>query len=589
MRKKLLLLSMLISLFTFGIIAQATDFEDDDYIPFDEDLSIIGGEETASSEVVPKSSIAQGLWIEAMSINKSIIRDIATGEIPGYEFDNSQFKSYANWWFWGDINSNFHLDAEISVWDFSKTMYQANSFAANVPDVTLGDGFQSLASMFFSPLYYGNDDGIGVFNKMGFNIVTPYVLTRIGYGQLKENGMSAFTGIYNVLDRWDDVGNGYLEISNGNDIKEIGKIKLNILSALSLMRGTYGTYNFIDVSMEEYFRGVVTFGSTTTSSELFRYNEQNENAVSLYLSSSFLDMFNVQLHGLTSYGTDENPFIESSAIAGLIGFEKDSIKTTLSQKFAGEFAKTVWGDDETLGVDTATTQLDFWWDVNSLISFGFDEGFVMNDIDSLSTGLYTIRNQPMIDFNFLDLIEKDIFVSLYGVFNIDRIDLTTAPENIFAPYFEEAGIELALTDVFTFIPKLTFDYAAYLTYDDWNSTDGKKNNMFYNSFMLNIDLSNSMSINSAAIIRSSTEELTTLVPFGFAIGFSTKLSFIGSPRFWAHFTYSMNPYEYFNYSLYRKDDASVGYAHRTYLLNCTDSVYANTESNISLGLIWDLK
>src|SRR5574344_1901534 len=267
--------------------AEATDAAIDDAIPFDEDLSV---SVTKTEGTGSKSSLAQGIWIEVTSDNTSLIRDIATGEKSGYEFDKSELKSLGNWWFWGDINPLFHLDAEISVWNFDKVLYKANSYGANVPDVTWGDGLQSLAEMFFSPLYYGNDNGVGVFNKFGFNINTPFVNAKIGYGQLKANGMSKFTGIYNILDRWDNVGKGFLELSNGKDAQQFGSVKVNALAALSLMRASYGTYDILDVTFNDNAAVALTFGSTSSASELFRYNEQNDNAASAYFSFSPITM-----------------------------------------------------------------------------------------------------------------------------------------------------------------------------------------------------------------------------------------------------------------------------------------------------------
>ena len=128
------------------------------------------------------ANVLQGIWIEATSKTNAIIRDIATGEKAGWELDNQHLLSNANWWFWGDINKTFHLDAEIGVWKFDRTLYQADSFAANVPVVTWGDGLQGLGTMFFSPIYNWNDNGLGAFNKLGFTISSPFVNVKVGYG-----------------------------------------------------------------------------------------------------------------------------------------------------------------------------------------------------------------------------------------------------------------------------------------------------------------------------------------------------------------------------------------------------------------------
>src|SRR5574344_1293318 len=385
--------------------AEATDAAIDDAIPFDEDLSV---SVTKTEGTGSKSSLAQGIWIEVTSDNTSLIRDIATGEKSGYEFDKSELKSLGNWWFWGDINPLFHLDAEISEWDFDKVLYKANSYGANVPTVTWGDGLQTLAKMFFSPIYYGSDSGVGAFNKLGFNVTTPYVNAHLGYGQVKANGMSKFTGIYNILDRWDDVGNGFVELTNGKSVQNFGKVKVNALAALSLMRASFGTYDILEVNYDDKVDAALTFGSTSTPSELFRYNEQNDNAASAYVSFAPLDMFKFEVHGLTYFGTSASyAAATNAAIAGRITFTKGAITTNVMESYAGENVLSVWGKDSTINPDTSTSQANFWWDVNSFVSFGFDEGFTMNDVAALSDGLWTIRNEPMIDFHFDELLGKE--------------------------------------------------------------------------------------------------------------------------------------------------------------------------------------
>jgi hypothetical protein len=246
----------------FSQETQTTDEAADDAIPFDVDLSQSA---TQSAESGTKSTVAQGLYIETTSDNTSLVRDIATGEKSGYEFDKADFSSYANWWLWGDITPNFHIDAEIAVWNFDKVLYKANSYGANVPDVTWGDGVQSLAEMLFSPLYYGSDGGVGTFNKFGFGIITPFANVKIGYGKVKANGMSEFTGIYTILNRVDDVGHGFLEVTNGDRIKKFGNFEVNALGALSLTCGTYGMYDILDVKYNDIVDGAITFGSSTTA------------------------------------------------------------------------------------------------------------------------------------------------------------------------------------------------------------------------------------------------------------------------------------------------------------------------------------
>ena len=277
-------------------------------VPLDEDLTKAVVESAAPAAAAGNSSILQGIWIETTSDSKALIRDVASGKKKGYEFDNSHFLSNANWWFWGDINKSFHLDAEIAVWDFDRTLYQANTYGANVPDVSWGDGLQSMAELFFAPLREGNDNGLGAFNKMGLTLATPYVDVKVGYGNLKANGMTHFKGIFTTIDRWNDVGDGFLEITNGKYIQEFGEFKVKALAALSEMKNVqsqpFGMYDLVDVKYADKAEVALTFGSTTSKENLFYYNTANTNAVSLYGAFNATPELKLELHGMGTFGTE---------------------------------------------------------------------------------------------------------------------------------------------------------------------------------------------------------------------------------------------------------------------------------------------
>lgn len=585
--KKFLLILISVLLCANFIFAQEISY-DDTSIPMEND-DLTNAIAVVTSGEGSGPALLQGMWIEATSHNTSIIRDIATGEKSGYEFDNSTFATMANWWFWGDITPNLHLDAEIAVWDLEHVMYQANSYAANIPDVTFGDGVQGLLAMLFSPINGLNNDNPGVFNKLGFTIKTPFVNTRFGYGDLGENTMSGFTGIYNVIDPWDFVGKGFVEFTLGNKAKKIGdNVELNVLLGLSRMRGEYGMYSVVGGKFFDIIDAAFTFTSTTMSSELFRYNEQNDNAASAYIAVQPVDFLTFEVHGLTAFGTEINCGMNSSAAALRVSSNFGANEISLTESFAGKDAQTIWGYDSSLDVNSFTSSLMYWYKNDALVSAGLDASFKMNEAEKLSDGLWNIRFQPMADVNWSSIIKKDITTSLYASFDLDRIDSTTDSTNPFAFYFEEAGIEIVLDDIAPSLKKLTFDYAACPTYSSWTKDDGYKLDVFYHSVMLKADISDTLSATMAGIYRGKTSDDAAHQPIGLAAGVSIKtdIKFLGKPTFWLHMTYGMDPYEDVNYDLYRADDSANKPAHRTYKLNSLDS--ATTESRISFGFIWDL-
>lgn len=558
-------------------------------------------------------SIKQGAWIEVTSSNKAIIRDIGTGKKKGYEFDNSHFLSNFNWWFWGDISPKFHLDAEIAVWDFDKTLYQANSYADNVPDVTWGDGLQTLVSMPFSWLHNANDDGIGAFNKMGFTIVSPFVEVKLGYGDLKANGMLDFDGIYHVIDRWDYVGKGFTEVSLGKDIRQFGDVTVNATVALSMMRGTYGMYDLLDITYGDeknpLVEGALTFGSYTTEDELFRYNEQNINAASAYFAVSPIDPLKLELHGIGTFGTDVDLDSDAIAVAGRVGWKADKWNVRVMESYAAKNVNSVWGSDGTdyddINTNTSTTQFDFAISPADSFSFGLDEtaSYVLNSSDPASKhseykGYTSFRTEPYFDIDLSGIVNKGLTVGLYGVVNIDKLASDDTDDGT-KVNFKEAGIELGFADVVPKIQKLTFDYALKAN-AEWEMDGSKiatKSTAYdlgeiMHSLMLVADVNENLALTAAGIYRQYIAKTQiTEQPLGFALGFEIKKTVLpGHPKFWMHFTYGMDPYEDDNYALFRADDKTNKPAHRTYLLNTLDD-YAggtNVASFIRAGLIWDL-
>lgn len=586
----------------FGILAAlfiaagsvfAQEESDDFFIDLSEDFTEAQEDSAAESTSSEKSgpAIKQGIWIEATSHNNSLIRDIATGEKSGYEFDNSHFASKANWWFWGNVSPLFMLDAEISVWKFDKTLYQADSYGANVPDVTWGDGLETLASIPFSFVKGMNDDGVGLFNKMGFTIHNPYVNVKFGYGDLKANGMLAFTGIYNVIDRWNNVGNGFTEISNGNRLRTFGDFTVNATAALSRMRGTFGTYNLVDLRYSDVAQLALTFGSVSTKENLFYYNEQNRNAASVFAKVSPLDFLNVEAHGIYSFGTEIESGMSSTAVAGRISYVSDVLTVSLSESYAGSDVDSVWGSDgqkyDDINAGTSTSKIALDWNAADFISVGLDETLTFADVNALSDSKMTVRNQPSVDFDFNPLFGKNIRTSAYGVVNVDRLASDVSADRGAVLYLEEAGIEVTAENLARYLKKITADYAVSLDYQDWKEGLFYDYSVLYNSVMINADITERLNVHAGSLVRVSAAENAAFVPAGFALGASFKqIPLPGKPMLWAHFTYGMNPYEDNNYTLFRADDPLNKPLHRTYLLN---SLYEDvTTSQISLGLIWNL-
>lgn len=584
------------------VFSQAAD--DGFLVPLDEDLTNAITKAAAPAGAASGPSLLQGIWIEATSSNKAIIRDIATGEKKGYEYDNSHFLSNANWWFWGDITENFHLDAEISVWDFDKTLFQSNSYADNDPKVKWLDGLQSLATLPFSWMYNANDSGIGSFNKMGFTIATPWVSTKIGYGTLKANGMIDFKGIYYVIDRWDDQGKGFTEFSLGNDLRKVGNFTFDVTAGLSMMHGTYGMYDLLRMRYGEEVNplvdAVLTFGSETNAENLFDYGTDNTNAVSAYVAVNPIEGLRLEGHVLGTFGTGITFGTDTLAFAGRAGYSTDKWNLRVMESYAGSGVDSVWGSDgqsyDQINAGKSFTQLDFKISPLSFLTFGLDEGF---SLPSYSTETFTLsfagestvefnlRNQPYVDVDLGSFLGTDMTLGAYCVIDVAKAVSGTHSQII--PALEEAGLEVVYAPDFDALKKITLDYALSSTYKKWTSSQGNSftNTATFHSLILNADINGNFNVFTGGLYRAYAEESATNQPLGFAAGYAFNYTPLpGHPKFWMHFAYGMDPFEDNNYSLFRADDALNKPIHRTYLLNTLEGNMTN--SFIRMGLIWNL-
>lgn len=589
--KKIRIISTVLFFAAFSVFAQEAN--DGFKVPLNENFSKSGSAASTAVKAGPssKSPLAQGVWIETAADAVSLIRNVSDGEKSGYELDNVHFKTKANWWFWGDLNDYFHLDAEIAVLNFDKTLYQANSFGANVPDVSWGDGLQTMAELPFSVIKNGADErGVGAFNKMAFNIESPFIDVRLGYGNLKKNGMTEFTGIYSVIDRWNDVGDGYTELKNGWALRNFGNFTVDALAALSLMKEKYGSYDYVDVKYKDKAELAFTFASLSPEEKLFFYNRTNTNAVSAYMALKPVSALKVEGHLLGTFGSEVDLNGASGAGAGRISWNADTWNVSVKQSVAGCNVNSVWGSDgqnyDDINADTATTQIDLWKDFGTFAA-GLDQGITFNDTDNLSDGLMHLRCEPYADINLTKLTGKEITAGVYGIFGIDRLAKDVSADRNLIMTVEEAGIEVKAAGLADHLKSMTFDYAISVNYDDWKNGSGYNRNITYHSIMAEAKITDSFNIHGASIIRDVNGNDPKNVPFAFSLGTSfEKVPVAGHPKLWIHFTYGMNPYEDNNYSVYRKDQAQDDWTHRTYLLNTLDKDIST--SHVSVGMIWDL-
>lgn len=505
----------------------------------------------------PKN-LQMGLYITVLSDTGFLTRDIETGEKSGFEFDSQKLYSKGNWWFWGDLGKGRFLDAEFAIWDGTTELYQENSYAANVPDTTIVDGLQNLSSSLFAPLYGLNEEGNPVINKFAATYSTNYLNSKVGFGNLGSAGMSSYTGIYNTLEAWDDTGKGFVEFSNGNSFKQLSdNISLEMMLGLSRVKSSYGLYYLNKVTYSDLINTSVLFASTTSSEELFLYDESMDNAVSLFLEFTPINSFTISTHGIYSFTNSADDLLNNSAVAIKTDFVSRLYTNRLSLSISGEETKTVWGDDTELALDAIQLKLKQGFILGDL-NLSLNNIATLNEYESGLDGELSVDNQLLITYSLETLLNRAWTTSIYTNATFTNDDYIPNPY--------EYGLNLT-TD------KLVLNYS-FIDSDE-----------YYNSISAQLQVTEHFKSTLASIIRvNKDDEDKTFVPFGLACGLSyqSQSKNMGYPEIFLNAVWAMDPYEADGMNLIEASNDNF----TTYKL---EDLYSDvTESKIRLGINWNL-
>lgn len=575
-----------------GLAAQ--DGVDDSFeIPLEIDMSVAPAADPAPGAAGAKSPLSMGLWLEASQDSAFLTRDIATGEKAGLEYDSTILSTKANWWFWGPVAEGLVLDLEVGLWEADLPLYQADSYGANVPLTTLTDGVQGLAGILFAPLWGLNGEASPGINKFLAKLQGPLVAVSLGYGEVPDEKRRELTGIFSVIDQWDDAGKGFLELEAGDAPKHPGgDVNLDFLGGFSRTRGEYGMYGFVRGGFTGIFDLLVHAGSTSTSTELFRYDEQNDNAAGLMASFHPFPGLELALHGIAGFGTAQGAMApDNSALGFRALLDLGTFRMEALQTWAGAGVSTVWGDDTSLHADAFHSLLKPALELQPGVIAGLQADLDLADAWAPVNALATLDAEPWVDLDFGKILGQGFRTRAYGRMTGERIAPATDSSQPVTAYLSEAGLAFATGRMEGLWEALDVRWALIHQPGDWDSTSASlAAGMLYNSLTLTLDLDASFALTAAALVRTDLGGAdASLVPFGAGIGawWATPWKDLGSPRLWAQAAWGLDPWKDDHRTLYRTDDPDYAADHLTWSL--VDLEEATGLMHLRAGLVWDLQ
>lgn len=534
-----------------------------------------GGAPVAAAAAGPKlTPIAFGTWSRAQIAATFLTKDIASGEEDGFDFDNATVRAQSYWKFGGDFLPGWSTAMELQVVENTKKLYQSNTMYGEIPFTSWADGFQTMVDAIFHPFnaFMGNaDPALGHFKA---TLTTPYVKLFTGYKWSKGTNHAFFWETSSAADT--DANAGFTEISLGEKLQNIGDmVALTAVVAPTKRTGTDGVYSWVNAVIMGNYTVDLTFNTKTTSADVVRYFDENENAIALGASAKFGD-FTVKATGLMNYQnvggelvTPAGPVNYIAAGLSVDGKVADILEFGLGAKIGGDAAYTVYGDDGDLKkgslfawLDPTISLMDAF-EINLYTDYTLSNKVIAGDDSDLAMYI-----GPSVSAKLKDFIGIDLTVSVKAGMDLN-VPVTGDAEFT----YNEAGLKLVARKLIDFIPNIELYF-----------TNQNGDEVMRNSVLLNLGMKDGMGASAGFIARTdvsddaATNPDETLCTMGANLGFSWILPLpeIKKPNWYVQGVYNFDPY----------DDAQPAFdmGDGWYRADNTDNGVKN--ATIRTGLVW---
>lgn len=542
-------------------------------------IAMQAGDEEAAAAAAASGGLNFSTTFKVRSDNKFLTRDLAVGDVSGYEFNSSNLVTDSYWNIAGSVANNTELNLELKALSGSTTLYEANALGTRIPYTTFTDGLQRLASIPFSPVTSLNG-AIPSVNKFTLTYSGDYLGLKTVAATAKNTSNSV---IYDVV-KANDANDGLLEITNGEMLSQLGPVSLDAMIGLTAQRGGYGLFNWVTVGLMDLMDITVNYNVHSPSTELFRFNEDFGNAAAIGISATPLDILTLKGQYLLSFGPNDT--LDGDAMAGALqaNLDLDGAYTAgLTLKYGGDNAYTIFGDDGHLKQGNFYVELNQSTQPIDMFKAGVDFNVGMDNFDSIDTEALNMYFKPYADLFLANVLPLDLTAKMYGKLNVDKVAEATDADQPTASKFTEAGLEVAWKGISEFLKSITLDYGLSFGHGDFDAAEDEYPlDWVYNTVAARVGLDKGLSANVAAVIRSrgdSEDAVDSDVPFGFGIGTSlaTEWEKLNTPTLDLNYTWNADPFDGGSSSLKFSDD------HVFRLDNLTGGA---GESMLRFGVIW---
>lgn len=287
----------------------------------------------------------------------SIAPDEDGNYTKGFETSESKVGGSSYWKFTADILPGIDTFMEVKVFDGNITLFEqapdASADEENEKDPTVDtpDGMQKLGEMLFGPFYTLNGDNQPELGHFKAGLKTPYVNLSTGYKNAKSD-ITSRDLIYRTFENDASAGDGFLEISNGSKIQNLGDLGLNTTVALTRRAGGHGIYSWIDllgVGPADISVNYSSLANRLSENELeyYAFDAYHTFGLGVNLQNLVPEVLNIKAEAVTTYDPITDYDAEEAIAAGLAGdFSAGSILSVeFNAKWAGDDVKLPFGDE----------------------------------------------------------------------------------------------------------------------------------------------------------------------------------------------------------------------------------------------------
>jgi hypothetical protein len=436
---------------------------------------------SGDDEEVFRSKITFGTYTQIYSNTEFLTSSIAPDEggntIRGLETDFSDLVTKSYWKLTADILPGISTFLEIKAFDGAVNLYRQSPDASadpeNLvePEITVIDGIENLGSALFAPFHGINSNALPELGHFKASLKTGVIDFSTGYKYAKSDRTTREL-LYKTFSNDASANDGYLEISNGADIRTItDDVTLDILLGLTKRDGGHGMYSWIDLGIADYVVSLSynTLANRLADNPLRYYFFDARHTVGIGVNAPIeKDLLSIKFEGLTTIDAAKPYNVDQALAFALSGdFSLGSIfKTGFYTKWAGNDVNTLFGENDSLesgkfmaGISPSTRPIDLFQ-----VGVNYDI-----ELDHLFSVDLTNKFNPYLNLYLGSVIGIDTIINGYS-----KMELTASEFS-----FSEAGGSVVMKELAEEVTSVAVGYI-------YKASEAQPHEVYANTRLVNL-------------------------------------------------------------------------------------------------------